>query len=166
MLVGVAVDTGLMLLLLRFLSGVSLPTHDLVQGALLGGVGFTVLKLLGARLVSGTVNNPLFASIALVVGLLVWLNLIARLTLISAAWAANDVGVGPRRCRACRWGRRRRGSRCARSASLPDVRGPGRRPHDAGRGGGAGSHRRHGARLARAWPRGSAATRALTPYLG
>ena len=92
-LVGVAVDTGLMLLLLRFLSGVSLPTHDLVQGALLGGVGFTVLKLLGARLVSGTVNNPLFASIALVVGLLVWLNLIARLTLISAAWAANDVGA-------------------------------------------------------------------------
>jgi len=56
-------------------------------------VGFTVLKLLGARLVSGTVNNPLFASIALVVGLLVWLNLIARLTLIAAAWAANDVGA-------------------------------------------------------------------------
>ncbi|HEX7538306.1 MAG TPA: hypothetical protein VF391_15045, partial [Dermatophilaceae bacterium] len=35
--------------------------------------------------------NPLFASFAIVVGLLVWLNLIARLTLISAAWAANDV---------------------------------------------------------------------------
>ena len=52
-----------------------------------------MLKLLGARLISGTVNNPLFASIALVVGLLVWLNLIARLTLIAAAWAANDVGA-------------------------------------------------------------------------
>jgi|SRR4051812_6291448 len=91
-LVGVAADTGLMILLLRFLSGVPLPTRDLVQGALLGGVGFTVLKLLGARLVSGTMSNPLFASIALVVGLLVWLNLIARLTLLSAAWAANDVG--------------------------------------------------------------------------
>jgi len=35
--------------------------------------------------------NPLFASIAIVIGLLFWLNLIARLTLISAAWAANDV---------------------------------------------------------------------------
>jgi membrane protein len=35
--------------------------------------------------------NPLFASIAIVVGLLFWLNLIARLTLISAAWVANDV---------------------------------------------------------------------------
>ena len=164
-LVGVAVDTGLMVLLLRFLSGVSLPTRDLVQGALLGGVGFTVLKLLGARLVSGTVNNPLFASIALVVGLLVWLNLIARLTLISAAWAANDVGaaremagvpVGPSTPRDP--GR----AKCVAA----DVRGPGRRPHDAGRGGGAGSHRRHGAGLARAWPRWSAATRALTPYLG
>jgi membrane protein len=91
-LVGVAADTGLMILLLRFLSGVALPTRDLVQGALVGGVGFTVLKLLGARLVSGTMSNPLFASIALVVGLLLWLNLIARLTLLSAAWAANDVG--------------------------------------------------------------------------
>ena len=37
-------------LLLRLLSGVPLPGHDLAQGALLGGVGFTVLKLLGARL--------------------------------------------------------------------------------------------------------------------
>src|SRR5690242_6893749 len=46
------------------------------------------MMLLGARLVSGTVNNPLFASIALVVGLLVCLNLTARLALISAAWAA------------------------------------------------------------------------------
>ena len=36
-------------------------------------------------------DNPLFASIAIVVGLLFWLNLIARLTLIAAAWAANDV---------------------------------------------------------------------------
>jgi membrane protein len=91
-LVGVAADTGLMILLLRFLSGVPLPPRDLLQGAFLGGVGFTVLKLLGARLISGTMSNPLFASIALVVGLLVWLNLIARLTLLSAAWAANDVG--------------------------------------------------------------------------
>jgi membrane protein len=33
----------------------------------------------------------LFASIVVVVGLLIWLNLIARLTLIAAAWAANDV---------------------------------------------------------------------------
>jgi membrane protein len=92
LVVGVAADTGLMILLLRFLSGVPLPARDLLQGALVGGVGFTVLKLLGARLVSGTMSNPLFASIALVVGLLVWLNLIARLTLLSAAWAANDVG--------------------------------------------------------------------------
>jgi len=34
--------------------------------------------------------NPLFASIAIVFGLLIWLNLIARLTLISTAWVAND----------------------------------------------------------------------------
>jgi len=44
-----------------------------------------------AALLPRVTANPLFASFAIVVGLLIWLNLIARLTLISAAWAANDV---------------------------------------------------------------------------
>lgn len=94
-LAGVAVsilaDTGLMLLLLRVLSDVPAPWRDLFQGALVGGVGFSLLKLSAATILPRVSANPLFASIAIVVGLLFWLNLIARLTLISAAWAANDV---------------------------------------------------------------------------
>ncbi|HET7476275.1 MAG TPA: YihY/virulence factor BrkB family protein [Dermatophilaceae bacterium] len=90
-LVGVLLDSALMLVLLRLLSGVDLPWRDLRQGALVGGVGFTLLKLLGARLFAGTTSNPLFASVVAVVGLLVWLNLISRVTLLAAAWAANDV---------------------------------------------------------------------------
>ena len=89
--VSVLADTGLMLLLLRVLSGVPAPWRDLSQGALVGGVGFSLLKLSAAALLPRMTANPLFASIAIVVGLLVWLNLIARLTLIAAAWAANDL---------------------------------------------------------------------------
>jgi len=89
--VSVLADTGLMMLLLRVLSGVPVPWRDLYQGALVGGVGFSVLKLSAATLLPRVTANPLFASIAIVVGLLVWLNLIARLTLIAAAWAANDL---------------------------------------------------------------------------
>jgi membrane protein len=90
LLVSVLADTGLMIILLRVVSGVNVPWRDLSRGALVGGVGLTVLKLSAGIVLPRLTANPLFASIAVVVGLLIWLNLIARLTLISAAWAAND----------------------------------------------------------------------------
>ena len=89
--VSVLADTGLMIVLLRVVSGVSVPWRDLFHGALVGGVGFSLLKISAAALLPRLTANPFFASFAIVVGLLIWLNLIARLTLISAAWAANDV---------------------------------------------------------------------------
>lgn len=89
--VSVLVDTALMLVLLWWLSGVPVPWRGLVQGALVGGVGFSLLKLSAATLLPRVTASPLYASIEIVVGLLFWLNLIARLTLIAAAWAANDV---------------------------------------------------------------------------
>ena len=89
--VSVLADTALMIVLLRVVSGVPVPWRDLFQGALVGGVGFSLLKISAAALLPRVTANPLFASFAIVVGLLIWLNLIARLTLISAAWAANDV---------------------------------------------------------------------------
>jgi membrane protein len=89
--VSVLADTALMIVLLRVASGMPVPWRDLFQGALVGGVGFSLLKISAAALLPRLTANPLFASFAIVVGLLIWLNLIARLTLISAAWAANDV---------------------------------------------------------------------------
>jgi membrane protein len=94
--VSILADTGLMMLLLRVLSDVPAHWRDVSQGALVGGVGFSLLKLSASTLLPRVTDNPLFASIAIVIGLLFWLNLIARLTLISAAWAANDVdGIRP-----------------------------------------------------------------------
>jgi len=89
--VSVLADTALMILLLRVVSGMPVPWRDLLQGALVGGVGFSLLKFFAAVLMPRLSGNPFFASFAIVVGLLIWLNLIARLTLIAAAWAANDV---------------------------------------------------------------------------
>ncbi len=89
--VSLLADTALMILLLRVVSGVRAPWRDLFQGALVGGVGFSLLKISAAALLPRLTANPLYASFAIVVGLLIWLNLIARLTLISASWAANDV---------------------------------------------------------------------------
>jgi hypothetical protein len=67
------------------------PWRDLFQGALVGGVGLSLLKISAAAVLPRLTANPLFASFAIVVGLLVWLNLIARLILISTGWAANDL---------------------------------------------------------------------------
>ena len=92
LLVGAVVDSLLMLLLFRILAGVDVDWRRLRDGAIIGGVGFTLMKFFGAFLIARTTSNPLYASIALVVGLLFWLNLIARLILVAAAWAANDVG--------------------------------------------------------------------------
>ena len=89
--VSVLLDTGLMMLLIRVLSGVPVSWRVLYQGALVGGVGFSLLKVFADALLARLTSNPLFASIAIVFGLLIWLNLIARLTLVSAAWVANDV---------------------------------------------------------------------------
>ncbi len=90
-LVSLVVDCLIMLVLLRVLSGVPLAWRDIRGGVLLGGVGLTVLKLLGAQLVARATANPLFGSVVVVVGLLFWLDLIARLILLSAAWAAESV---------------------------------------------------------------------------
>ena len=77
--------------MLRLLSGVDVPWRGLVGGAVVGGIGITLLKVLGTSLIAGTTDNPLFASIALVVGLLAWLNFMSRIILLSAAWSANSL---------------------------------------------------------------------------
>ncbi len=47
-------------------------------------------------MVAGSVNrNPLFASVAVIVTLLVWINLIARIVLLAAAWTADPPFVEP-----------------------------------------------------------------------
>ena len=90
--VSAVIDSLLMLVLFRVLADIDVDWRRLRDGAVVGGVGFTLMKYFGAFLIARTTHNPLYGSIAIVFGLLVWLNLIARLILIAAAWAANDVG--------------------------------------------------------------------------
>lgn len=86
----VAADTVLFAILLSRLSGTKLPWRQVRSGALLGAVGFEVLKLLGTFLIGRTTANPLYATFGVVVGLLVWMNFVARLTLFAAAWTATQ----------------------------------------------------------------------------
>lgn len=84
-----AIDTALFLMMFRFLSGVRPALDDVFTGALAGAVGLGLLKLGGGvllRLVSG---NRVVAAFGILVGLLLWMNLAARLALLASAWAAT-----------------------------------------------------------------------------
>jgi membrane protein len=89
-----ALDTAVLAGAYRILSGVRIPRPQLLQGALLGGVAMGVLKVLGTALLGGASRNPLLASFAVIIGLLIWFNLICQVILICASWIA--VGMADR----------------------------------------------------------------------
>lgn len=91
----VGVNMGIFLLLFALLSGSGQPVRMMWRGALLGAVGFEVLKSAAAVLLAGTLDNPVYASFAVLVGLLVWINLVMRVVMFSAAWTATCLPVPP-----------------------------------------------------------------------
>jgi len=93
--IAVAVNMGIFVLAFSLLSGSGRPTRMMWRGALLGAVGFEILKAGAALLLSGTLSNPVYASFAVLVGLLVWINLVMRLVMFSAAWTATWLPMPP-----------------------------------------------------------------------
>jgi membrane protein len=89
-LVALVVDAATFVLVVRVLAGQKPPWPDLLGGAAIAGVGLGVLRLLGTSVVSGSLrSNPVLAPFAVVVVLLAWVNLMARIVLTAAAWTAN-----------------------------------------------------------------------------
>jgi membrane protein len=89
-------DVAVLAALYRVLAGVPIPPRPLWKGALLGGFALGVLKVLAGGLLTLTSSNPLLASFAVIVGLLIWFNLVCQVILIGAAWvvvSATDAGV-------------------------------------------------------------------------
>ena len=87
-LLGIAASTVLLLTMFKLLLVDShVPRGALVGGALLGAVGFEILKA-GANLLLGiTKGNPAFQAFGIALILLVWINYFSRLVMYSAAWA-------------------------------------------------------------------------------
>ena len=92
-IVAVAFDTLIFVLLFARLSGSGEPLRRMLRGALFAAIGFELLKLVGAILVSHTTSNPMYGIFAVVVGLMVWINVVARFTLFAAAWTATAVDI-------------------------------------------------------------------------
>lgn len=87
-------DTAVLGAFYRIVSGIAIPTRRLLGGSLLGAAALGVLKALGSALLGGATSNPLLASFAVIIGLLIWFNFICQVVLIAASWIA--VGMADR----------------------------------------------------------------------
>ncbi|MBW3638839.1 MAG: YihY/virulence factor BrkB family protein [Actinobacteria bacterium] len=87
---GLATSTGLFLYLFWRLPKVQSPFRRVVKGALLAGLLFEVLKRVGAVYIERTTENPVYGAFAVIVGLLVWINIVSRMLLFCAAWTVTQ----------------------------------------------------------------------------
>lgn len=91
-----ALDTVVLAAFYRVLAGVHIPMRFLAPGSLLGALALGVLKVLGTALLGGATRNPLLASFAVIIGLLIWFTLVCQVILIAACWvfvSMKDAGV-------------------------------------------------------------------------
>lgn len=87
-LVIVLIDAAALAGLVRFLTGTSIPWRAILPGALVGGVGLSVLQLALGLLLSRGSSNPLLQTFALIIGVLLWCRLISIVVLAAASWIA------------------------------------------------------------------------------
>lgn len=92
--VSLAADLLVFTVILGWLARPPQPRSVVLRGALLGAIAFGLLKQLATLVLSGTLSNPVYGVWAVVAGLLIWINLSARITLLAAAWTAT-AGYGP-----------------------------------------------------------------------
>jgi membrane protein len=85
---GLALDAVLFLWMFRTLTNVAVGWRDLVPGAIAGGVGLEILKLVGTIYVprAATSASALYGSVGVVFAILAWLALSARLVLYASAY--------------------------------------------------------------------------------
>jgi membrane protein len=87
-IVSFALNSSALAAMFRFLTGTSLRWRDIWPGALLGGAALTVLQFGAGLLLSYTPSNPLLATFAIFIGLLLWFKISGIIMLVAAAWIA------------------------------------------------------------------------------
>jgi membrane protein len=86
-----ALDAVAIAAIFRVLSGLKPSVRALWSGALLGAVGLTVLQQLSGLFVGGAKSNPLLATFATLIAVLLWFNLSAQVILIASAYIVTGV---------------------------------------------------------------------------
>lgn len=79
----------LLLYLLTLLPGVQPPRRRLVTAAVIGAIGFELLKLLLGSYMKSVASKSMYGAFGVPVALLLWINFTAKLLLFCAAWTAT-----------------------------------------------------------------------------
>lgn len=87
-LVSFAILSAALAAMVRFLTGTSLRWRTIWPGALLGGGAMTILQFGAGFLLSYTPSNPLLATFAIFIGLLLWFRLNGVVMLVASSWIA------------------------------------------------------------------------------
>ncbi|MEO5778762.1 YihY/virulence factor BrkB family protein [Arthrobacter oryzae] len=74
-------------ILFRLAGGLQLGRQALLQGTILAGIGTTVLQVFSTELLAGAGRNPILAPFAIIIGLLIWFNLVSQVYLFAASWS-------------------------------------------------------------------------------
>ncbi|MGA5191769.1 YihY/virulence factor BrkB family protein [Streptomyces exfoliatus] len=96
-LVAVAADFLILLYVLTLLPGVHPPRRALVIAALMGAVGFELLKLLLGGYMRDVAGKSMYGAFGVPIALMLWINFTAKLLLFCAAWTATDSRPDPAR---------------------------------------------------------------------
>ncbi len=86
--VSLALYTAALAALVKFLTGLTLHWRQIWPGAALGGAAVTVLQVGAGFLLVYTPSNPLLATFAIFIGLLLWFRIIGVIILVASAWIA------------------------------------------------------------------------------
>lgn len=100
LLILLAADALILAVLIRVLTGLRIPKRTLLIGSLIGAVSIEIIKLLGTALLGGAKSNPIAASFAVLLGVLIFFNLLCTVLLLTSSWlkvTMDDLGASPRR---------------------------------------------------------------------
>lgn len=86
-----ALDAGLIAGVFVLLAGRRAPARSLWSGAFLGAIGLIVLQELSTLFVGGATSNPLLATFASLLALLIWLNFSTQVILIACAYVVTGI---------------------------------------------------------------------------
>jgi membrane protein len=92
-LLAIAASTALLLTMFVLLTQPHVPRRSLVDGAILGAVGFEVLKSVAYFLIAQTKSQPAFQAFGVSLVLVVWINYFSRLVMFAAAYAYTSPGA-------------------------------------------------------------------------
>ncbi|WP_405732332.1 YihY/virulence factor BrkB family protein [Streptomyces sp. NBC_00028] len=89
-LIAVLADFLLLLYVLTLLPGVEPTRRRLLVAALIGAVGFELLKLLLSGYMQGVAAKSMYGAFGVPVALLLWINFTSKLVLFCASWTATQ----------------------------------------------------------------------------